>query len=43
MVVVDGSDANSATIALGFFVSMIWDKFISEVEKKLGDCSIYST
>jgi ABC-2 type transport system permease protein len=35
MVVVDGSDANSATIALGFFVSMIWDKFISEVEKKL--------
>jgi len=35
MVVVDGSDANSATIALGFFVSMIWDKFLSLVEKKL--------
>ncbi|CUT04062.1 ABC transporter permease [Candidatus Chrysopegis kryptomonas] len=34
-VIIDGTDANSATIAMGFFSSIVMEKFISIVDERL--------
>lgn len=39
-IVIDGMNANSATIALGFMSSIVMDKFISIVENKISNSGI---